>query len=120
MSAAMKQLEREILCLAEKVRRVDGLELMTTSNAANLLKTSRKWVRENLPLVVLGQKGRRVRVADIEAFQSRRTLQPVGTYFAKMGAKGGRKSRRRLTKKDASEMARKRWAPKRTDENNSR
>jgi len=72
----MKQLEREILQLAEKVRRVDGLELMTTSSAATLLKTSRKWVRENLPVVVLGQKGRRVRVADVEAFQSRRTVLP--------------------------------------------
>jgi len=79
MSAAMKQLEREILQLAEKVRRVERLELMTTSSAARLLKTSTKWVRENLPLVVMGQKGRRVRVADIEAYQQRRTLLPAAT-----------------------------------------
>jgi hypothetical protein len=30
-------------------------------------------------------------------------------YLAKIGAKGGKKSKRRLTKKDAREMARKRW-----------
>jgi hypothetical protein len=30
-------------------------------------------------------------------------------YLAKIGAKGGKKSKRRLTKKQAREMARKRW-----------
>ncbi len=30
-------------------------------------------------------------------------------YFADMGAKGGKKSKRKLTKKDARKMATKRW-----------
>jgi hypothetical protein len=35
-------------------------------------------------------------------------------YLAKIGAKGGKKSRRRLTKKQAKEMAMKRWGKRRS------
>jgi len=33
-------------------------------------------------------------------------------YLARIGAKGGKKSRRKLTKKDAKAMAEKRWGKK--------
>ncbi len=37
----------------------------------------------------------------------------VSEYLAKIGAKGGKKSKRRLTKKQAKEMAKKRWSTRR-------
>jgi hypothetical protein len=73
MSAALSNLEREASRILEHIRR---LELIDVPSAAKLLKTSPKWVRANLPVVALGPRQQRVRAADIEAFQHRRTVRP--------------------------------------------
>jgi hypothetical protein len=82
MSAALSQLEREAARVLEGLRR---LELIDVSSAAKLLKTSPKWVRANLPIIVLGPRQSRIRAADIEAYQLRRTVWP-GKEFPRRAA----------------------------------
>lgn len=41
-------------------------------------------------------------------------MKEVSDYMSNIGKKGGKKSRRKLSKKQAQEMAKKRWANKKT------
>jgi hypothetical protein len=76
LQATLTQFEREITQFLARVR---SLEEISVSDAAKLLKTSRKWVRDNLPVIVHSQRSRHVRIVDIEEFQKRLTLLPPAT-----------------------------------------
>jgi hypothetical protein len=76
MTTALRQLEREIDRLKERIRREAAVEEVTVPGAAQLLKKTPLWVRANLPVIIHGKHSHHVRLADIEAYQSRRTLQP--------------------------------------------
>jgi hypothetical protein len=73
MSAPLTQLERTATKILADLRK---LELIDVASAARLLKTSPKFVRAHLPIVLVSERGQRVRVSDIEAFQARRTVWP--------------------------------------------
>ena len=73
MSAVLTQLEREVARILPQIRR---LELISVDSAAKLLHKPPKWVRANLPLVAMGPRSQRVRLADVEAFLERRTVWP--------------------------------------------
>lgn len=81
MNGALTQLEREVARILPRIRR---LELLSVKDAAKYLKTSPKWVRANLPIIAQGPRSQRVRVVDVEAFLSKRTIWP--SSFRKVAA----------------------------------
>ena len=73
VTASLGNLEREFSDMLQRIRR---LEEISVPDAAKLLKRSRAFVRENFPIIVHSAKVHGVRLADIEAYQERRTLLP--------------------------------------------
>ena len=76
------QLQREFNQIVDRVRR---LELLAVPDAARLLNKSRAWVRGNLPVIIHSPKVHGVRLADIEAYQLRRTVWPKGEFPSAAG-----------------------------------
>ena len=76
MSADLSQLERELVRILSDHRLIDEISVPV---AAKKLKKKPAWVRAHLPIIVHGPKSHHVRVADILAYQERRTLRPNGT-----------------------------------------
>jgi hypothetical protein len=73
ISSQVSQLEREAARICELIRRLEEIPVLS---AAKLLKKSPKWVRANLPIVIHGPKSHHVRLVDVDAYQTRRTVRP--------------------------------------------
>jgi hypothetical protein len=73
MSAALDQEARKAIRVLERVL---AIEEIPVPSAAKLLKKTPQWVRENLPVIYHSRKSHSVRLADIEAYQARRTVWP--------------------------------------------
>ena len=73
MNSQLSQLEREVARILGQLRR---LEEISVPSVAKLLKKQPKWVRRNFPVIYHGPRSHHVRVADIEAYQARRTIWP--------------------------------------------
>jgi len=76
------QLQREFNDMLQRIRR---LEEIPVPEAARLLNKSRAWVRGNLPVIIHSPKVHGVRLADIEAYQLRRTVWPKGEFPSSAG-----------------------------------
>jgi hypothetical protein len=87
MKGHLDQLEREVVRILGDIR---GLEQVSVPSAARMLGTSKKFVRKNLPVVILGPKSHRIRVLDIQAFLLRRTIWPDGEFPSEGKAGRGR------------------------------
>jgi hypothetical protein len=74
MKAHLDQLEREVLRIVGAIR---ALETISVPSASRLLGKPKKWLRSHLPIVIYGAKSHHIRVADIAAWQAKRTVWPV-------------------------------------------
>jgi hypothetical protein len=73
MSAALIQQAREAIRVLERVILTEEIPV---PSAAKLLKKTPQWVRDNLPVIYHSRKSHSVRLADVEAYQARRTVWP--------------------------------------------
>jgi hypothetical protein len=72
MSSTLRQFHKLVRAAAAVLER----EEITVPCAAELLKKKPEWIRANLPVIVHSPKCHHVLLADIKAYQSRRTLKP--------------------------------------------
>jgi hypothetical protein len=69
----LNELERECVRMLGRLRQLEEISVPT---AAKILKKRREWVRANFPTIIHGPKSHHVKLADIEAYRQRRTIQP--------------------------------------------
>lgn len=62
----------------EFLARLHGIDEIPVSEAARRLKKTPFWVHQNFPIIVHGPKSHHVRLSDIEAYQQKRTVFPIG------------------------------------------
>jgi hypothetical protein len=70
---ALSDLARKAIPVLERLVRAEEISV---PDAAKLLKKDSEWVRANLPVIIHSRKSHHVRLADVEAYQNRRTVWP--------------------------------------------
>jgi hypothetical protein len=73
MNAALTQESRKAIAALERLIR---LEEISVADAARHLKKTPAWIKENFPVIYHSRKSQSVRLADIEAHQTKRTVCP--------------------------------------------
>jgi hypothetical protein len=68
----LSQLARQAI---PRLERLILLEEVSVPEAGRLLKKSPEFIRSNFPIIVHSTRSHHVRLADIEAFQAKRTLR---------------------------------------------
>ena len=74
MAANLAELARQAIPRLERLIRTDEISV---PDAARLLRKKPEWVRQNFPVIYHSPKSHYVRVADIDAYQARRTIWPA-------------------------------------------
>jgi hypothetical protein len=73
IGSPLTEVARQLIPKLERLIRIDEISV---PDAARLLRKKPEWIRQNFPVIYHSPKSHYVRLADIEAYQARRTVWP--------------------------------------------